>query len=152
MIFGVYSVVDAVAAIAASLSHPTDELRDTAVLYAAVGIASGLFAALAPDVTPLGLALLIGARALAAGALELMAESRLRRHVTGEWLLGASGGMSLLFGFCLLLFLFRNAGAVGLLVWIGLWAVVLGGLRAAIAIELRTFAGRGFALKAQNAK
>jgi uncharacterized membrane protein HdeD (DUF308 family) len=106
-----------------------------------VSIAAAVVAVLYPGITALALVLLIAARAIVTGAFELAAAVRLRRSVKGEWLLAASGVLSIVFG--VLILLFPGAGALGLLLWIGAWAVLLGGLLIALGLRLRGMKQRG---------
>jgi uncharacterized membrane protein HdeD (DUF308 family) len=56
------------------------------------------------EITALALLFLIGAWAILTGVLDLVAAVRLRREIEGEWLLGLSGLVSVLFGAYVILF------------------------------------------------
>jgi len=85
---------------------------------------------------------LIGAWAILTGGLELMGAFRLRKVVNGpmvkgEWLLGASGVLSLLFG--VLVAVQSDAGGATLAWVIGGYAVLSGALLLALALNIRTW-------------
>jgi uncharacterized membrane protein HdeD (DUF308 family) len=77
------------------------------------------------------------------GALEIIAAVRLRKEIKGEWMLALGGVISIAFG--VVLFLFPGPGALGLLIWIGAYAIVVGGLLIALGIRLRGLARRASA-------
>ncbi|MBN9168205.1 MAG: hypothetical protein BGO98_40105 [Myxococcales bacterium 68-20] len=142
LLFGAYALADGVSAIVAAFQRTVRESpRWLLVVYGLVSIAAAVIAVLYPGITALALVLLIAARAIVTGAIEIAAAVRLRRSVQGEWLLAASGVLSIVFG--VLLFLFPGPGALGLLLWIGAWAILLGGLLIALGIRLRRMKQRG---------
>ena len=62
----------------------------------------------------------------------------IRKEIEGEWLLVLEGILSLAFG--VLLILAPLAGAIVLGVWIGVYALVLGGMLLGTAFRLRSYA------------
>lgn len=103
--------------------------------------------------SPLVLLFLIAAWSVATGVSAVIAAIRVRRHLPGEWLLALSGGISVAFG--LLLFLLTSAsglllviwdlfpilGTPALMLWIGVYAIVLGGLLLALGLRLKGWKG-----------
>jgi uncharacterized membrane protein HdeD (DUF308 family) len=69
--------------------------------------------------------------------LEIAVAIRLRKVITGEWLLVLSGIASVALG--VLLALFPGPGAVALVLWIGAFAIVSGALLIALAFKLRSW-------------
>ena len=67
---------------------------------------------------------------------EVVEAVRLRHYVTGEWLLGLSGLVSLLFG--LVLFAFPVGGVVGLAWLLGVYAIAMGVARIALGAEIQS--------------
>jgi uncharacterized membrane protein HdeD (DUF308 family) len=85
---------------------------------------------------------LIAARAIVTGTLEMIAAIRLRKEISGEWLLAVSGALSVAFG--VFLFVFPGPGALGLLLWIGAYAMVVGALLVGLGFRLRSVKRRVF--------
>jgi uncharacterized membrane protein HdeD (DUF308 family) len=74
--------------------------------------------------------------AIVTGALEVSAAVRLRRVISGEWLLVLSGALSILFGIAVMIF---PAAGILTLVWlIGVYAVAFGVALTALGISLKT--------------
>jgi len=80
---------------------------------------------------------LIAAWALVTGAFEVAAAIRLRKVITGEWLLVLSGAASIVLG--ILLMLFPGPGALVVVLWIGAYALVSGALLIALGLRLRSW-------------
>ena len=106
------------------------------------GMAVGLVTLFVPPVAEMWFVELIVAWAFVTGALELGGALRLRQvvngpMVTGEWLLAASGVLSLLFGG--LVAMGPNSGT-GAFIWvIGGYAIASGTLLLALALNVRTW-------------
>ena len=98
-------------------------------------IAAGIGAFLLPGLTALALVVLIAAWAIVTGIIEIVAAVRLRRVITGEWLLVLAGIASTAFG--VLLLLRPGAGALALLWWIGSFSLLFGVLLMVLAFRMR---------------
>jgi uncharacterized membrane protein HdeD (DUF308 family) len=61
----------------------------------------------------------------------------MRKQLEGEWLLGIEGVLAVAFG--VLLLVSPLVGAIVLGLWIGAWALVLGGMEIGTALRLRSF-------------
>jgi uncharacterized membrane protein HdeD (DUF308 family) len=94
-IFAVYAMLDGVTNLVLGLTRtPTHGRSWAEALQGVVGIAAGVLTFMWPIVTAFALVLFIGAWAVVTGIFEIAAAVRLRRIITGEWLLVLSGVMS----------------------------------------------------------
>jgi uncharacterized membrane protein HdeD (DUF308 family) len=139
--FGVYALADGVLNVVAALRDARGE-RDwwTLLLSGVVGVVAGLAAFVAPALTALVLLYVIAGWAVLTGVLEIAAAVRLRRHVTGEWLMALEGGLSVAFG--VLIMLAPLAGALAVVLLIGAYALVSGLVLLALGARLRDAARR----------
>jgi uncharacterized membrane protein HdeD (DUF308 family) len=136
-IFGIYAIVDGITNLMLGLRR--DPLRGRSwahSLQGIVGIAAGVLAFLWPGITALALVTFIGAWALITGVFEIVAAVRLRKVITGEWMLALSGILSIAFG--ILVFMFPGAGAVGIAWVLGAYSAAAGIVLIALGISLRT--------------
>jgi uncharacterized membrane protein HdeD (DUF308 family) len=91
-----------------------------------------------PGISAVVLLLYIAARAIIAGIFEIIAAIRLRKEISGEWLLAMAGVASIIFG---LLLVTRPAmGALAVIWIIGTYAIVIGVLLIALAFKAKGFA------------
>jgi uncharacterized membrane protein HdeD (DUF308 family) len=138
-IFGVYAVIDGMTNLVLGLSRTPAHGRSWAqVLQGIVGIAAGVMTFLWPVVTAFVLVIFIGAWAVVTGIFEIVAAIRLRKVITGEWLLALSGVLSVIFG--ILVFAFPGAGAVGISWVLGIYTAAAGMVLVALGIRLRSLA------------
>jgi uncharacterized membrane protein HdeD (DUF308 family) len=87
-------------------------------------------------VTALALIMFIGAWAIVTGAIEVAAAIKLRKEISGEWLLALSGLLSIAFGLLVLTFPF--AGAVGISWVLGSYAMIGGVVLITLGVRLRS--------------
>jgi uncharacterized membrane protein HdeD (DUF308 family) len=138
LVFGAYALVDGVLAIATAVRrHGTADRWWMLLLEGLVGVAIGVITLFLPGITALTLLYIIAARALLTGVLQIAAAVRLRRVITGEWLLALGGIASLAWG--VLLVLFPGAGALAVVLWIAAYALVGGALLLALAFRLHSW-------------
>lgn len=93
-----------------------------------------------PNVTALVLLYLIAAWAVVTGIFEIATAIRLRKVISGEWLLALGGILSVLFG--LLLVGWPGAGALAVLWLIGGYAILFGLLLMTLGFRLRGWGAR----------
>jgi uncharacterized membrane protein HdeD (DUF308 family) len=105
-----------------------------------VGILAGVLTFAWPGITALVLLIMIAAWAVFSGVAEIAAAIWLRREIRGEWVLAASGFLSIVFG--VLLFAFPGTGALALLWMIGAYAILFGGLLVGLGLRLHRRSGR----------
>ena len=136
LLFGAYVLADGVFAIVAAVNAPKGYARWRALLVeGVVGVIVGVLTFFWPAMTALVLLYFIAAWAIVTGVLEIGAAIRLRRAVSGEWLLVLSGVLSILFGLALMVA--PVAGALAVVWLIGVYAVAFGVLLLALAFRLR---------------
>jgi uncharacterized membrane protein HdeD (DUF308 family) len=138
-LFGFYALSDGILNVVAGFrrSGPQQVPWWALLLQGIVSIAVGVLAFVIPGLTALALLMLIAAWALATGVLQIIAAIRLRRQITGEWVLVMGGLLSIAFG--VLLFVFPRTGALAVIIWIGAYAIMFGILMIALGARLRRF-------------
>ncbi|SDK63971.1 HdeD family acid-resistance protein [Microbulbifer yueqingensis] len=139
ILFGAYVLADGFLGLVAAVlgRHPSTPLWWLIVL-SLVSVVVGIFTFIYPQVTGLVLVIFIGAWALLRGIFEVIGAIRLRREMQNEWLLIASGLLSIIFGLAVLIS--PGAGALALLWVIAGYVIFLGGLEIWLALRLRKFA------------
>jgi uncharacterized membrane protein HdeD (DUF308 family) len=135
LFYGAWALADGVLAIASAVRRRTEERWWVLVLKGSLGITAGVVTLFWPGITAMALLYVIAAWALVTGVLEVAAAIRLRKVITGEWLLVLSGVLSTVLG--VLLMLFPGTGALAVVLWIGAYALVSGALLVALALRLR---------------
>jgi len=136
LLFGAYALVDGVFTVVAAIANRRDEPHWVALLLGGLaGIATGLISFFLPAITAIALLFLIAAWAIVTGIAEIVVAIKLRKVITGEWLLVVAGVLSVLFG--VLLVVFPGPGALAVVLWIGAWAMVMGIMFIALALRLR---------------
>jgi uncharacterized membrane protein HdeD (DUF308 family) len=150
-LFGAYALLDGIFSIAGMVKAARSHERWGALLLEGVaGLLAALVTIVWPAITAISLLYVIAAWALVTGALEIAAAMRLRKHVSGEWMLALSGVLSL--GFGVLIVIFPIAGALAITFWVGAYCLIFGGVLVALAFRLRnwgrTLAGPSMAVPA----
>jgi len=107
-------------------------------LVGLLGIAVGILTFAWPGITALVLLLFIAGWAIATGLLQIVGAIRLRKEIENEWLLIASGVLSVIFG--LILVVQPGTGALALLYVIGIYAILYGILEIWLSLRLRSHA------------
>ncbi len=145
LVFAVYCFVDGIFAVASGVrgARRKEERWWALVLAGVLGIAVGVIFVLFPGLGTLAYALtaiaLIAGWAVASGVLQIVAAWRLRRAIRGEWLLIASGALTVLLGVGLIVLLTVAPEPTLLSVaWmIGIWALIAGVALLVLAFRLR---------------
>jgi uncharacterized membrane protein HdeD (DUF308 family) len=137
VIFGLYAIIDGVTNLILGLNRrPIHGRAWATAIQGIVGIVAGVLAFIWPGVTALALVIVIGAWAIVTGLFEIAAAIKLRKEITGEWMLALSGLLSLVFG--VLVFAFPDAGAVGIAWVLGAYAMAGGVVLIALGVRLRS--------------
>src|SRR5687767_5578634 len=135
LLFGAYAFADGVLSIVSAVRRRGADRWWLLLLQGIVGIGAGVVTLLWPGITAIALLFVIAAWALVGGVLQVAAAIRLRKVITGEWLLALSGVLSIALG--VLLVLFPGPGALALVIWIGAYAFVFGILLLVLGFKLR---------------
>jgi uncharacterized membrane protein HdeD (DUF308 family) len=136
--WGVYAIVDGVFNLASAIRRGrSGESWGWLVFAGLVGIAAGVVAFAMPGMTALILLMVIAGWAVLTGIAEIATAIRLRKEIQGEWLLAASGILSIVFGG--LAFAYPGAGALALLWMISAYSILLGVLLLGLAWRLYTW-------------
>jgi uncharacterized membrane protein HdeD (DUF308 family) len=102
-------------------------------------VLAGILVFLCPETSVRAVFLLIAVWAMATGAAAMVAAIRVRREITGEWLLALSGAWSVLFG--VLFALFPGPVTMDRVGWLAVYALLFGVLLAAFGLRLHAFRG-----------
>ncbi|WP_373506083.1 HdeD family acid-resistance protein [Aestuariivirga sp.] len=139
LVWGAYALADGIFSLIAAISGKTaDEDRWMVGLQGAIGVIAGLIALVLPGATALGLLFAIAAWSLAIGVLQIVAAIKLRKEITGEFWLGLSGLLSILFAFFVIAR--PGAGALAVIWVIGAYALVFGVTLIAFAFRVKKHA------------
>ena len=138
LLFGAYAIVDGLAAVWSSVQHRSQEGWWIHLLEGFVSIIAGIVAFVYPAITTLVMLYVVALWAFMTGVFEVLAAVRLRKEITGEFWLGLSGIISVLFG--LLLIVSPGAGILAVLTLVGVYAIAFGVFLIMLALRLRGFA------------
>ncbi|RPI74212.1 MAG: HdeD family acid-resistance protein, partial [Planctomycetaceae bacterium] len=154
MLFAAYSLVDGIFTVVHAIGYRAEiEHWGLLLIEGLFGIAFGVLAFRSPELTTLIggviVAMYLAAWAIVTGAMRIAMAVRLRKEIEGEWLLGLSGLLSILFGIVIMA---RPAtGALAVIYFVALWAIVLGITLIALAFKARKAGNKLTELKARIA-
>src|SRR5512133_3680565 len=139
IVWGAYAIVDGVLAVVLSI-RGARIMPGWGWLLAEgiVSIGAGVVTFVWPGITAVALLAVIAAWAVLTGIAEIVTAIRLRRHLRGEWMLAASGVLSIFFG--VLLARKPGAGALAVTWMIGGYAILFGALLVGLGIRLHQWA------------
>lgn len=138
LLYGAFSLVDGIFSLIAAVKGGAPMPRWWLALVGLLGIGVGVITLLWPQITGAVLLLFIAGWAIASGILQIIGAINLRKEIDGEWLLIASGVLSVLFG--ILVIMYPGAGALSLALVIGAFAVAYGVLLIGFALRLKKHA------------
>jgi uncharacterized membrane protein HdeD (DUF308 family) len=143
LLFGVYAVFEGVLNVVSALRRHAVPERTwwSLLLEGMISIAAGIVTFMYPGITAITLVYVIAAWAILTGVFEIVAAVRLRERIRGEGWLIAGGVLSVAFG--ALMMAFPRSGALAVVLWIGAYAVVFGGMLIALAFRLRRWNAEG---------
>jgi len=135
MVWGVYAIADGLFNLMlATRAGRTGEQWGWFLFEALVSIGAGAVTFVYPGITTIVLLYLIAAWAIITGVAEIAAAVKLRSLVSGEWMLGLAGVLSIVFGG--ILFAAPGAGALAVIWLIGSYAIVFGVLLVGLGVKL----------------
>ena len=139
ILWGAYAFADGVLALIAAW-QVRDQGRPfwSLLIVGVLGIAAGAVTFMWPAMTALTLLMFIAAWAVVMGVFQIAAAVRLREEIQGEWRLGLSGLLSVIFG--IVMFAQPGAGALALIWVIGAYAILFGILLIALGVRLKEHA------------
>ncbi len=133
--FGTYALFDGAFNLMLAAKSGADGGRWGWLLFDGLAsITAGLVAFVWPEISALALLVVIALWALVTGVGEIVTSIRVRRQVHGEWMLAASGVLSIIFGGALLLF--PRSNAVAILWLISAFAISFGALLIGLGYRL----------------
>lgn len=109
------------------------------ILIGLLGIAVGVATFIWPGITAIVLLMFIAFWALVTGILQIVMAIRLRKEIEGEWFLGLSGALSVVFG--VLMIARPGAGALAVIWIVAAYAIFFGLLLIALGFRLRRLSG-----------
>lgn len=140
-LFAAFALLCGIASVVGAIGHRNiDDGWWLPMLLGLVSIGAAIVAVVNPVLTMLVLVMVIAANALVAGVLDIVAAARLRKDVSGDWLLALAGIAEVVFA--ALVFLYPLAGAVALVWMVSVYAIVTGALLLALSVRARTLARR----------
>jgi uncharacterized membrane protein HdeD (DUF308 family) len=136
LMWGAYAFADGILSIIGSFKGGREAGFPWWLLLTGIaGVAAGALTFVNPKMTGLALLLLVAAFAIVRGIMEIAAAIRLRHEIEHEWLLAIAGVMSVVFG--VFVAIFPGAGALAIVLWIGVIAVAIGVLEITVGLRLK---------------
>lgn len=141
VLYGLFALADGILSLLAAVTGDKSDSpapRWWLAVVGLLGLAAGLVTLFWPGMTALVLLIFIAIWAIASGIMQIVGAIRLRKEIDDEWLLIASGVLSVLFGIAMLAW--PGAGALAMVFVIGTFAILYGALLISFALRLRKVA------------
>jgi uncharacterized membrane protein HdeD (DUF308 family) len=139
-LFAAFCLFDGVLLLAAAITNEARHSSWMLAIEALVSFAAGVLAWAVPGQLAVAVVMVIGARAVVVGALEVIASIRLGHTVPSPWLLAGAGLLSMVLGIALLSH--PQAGLVALSWLVGVYGLLLGAGEIAAGFGLGHFGRR----------
>lgn len=133
--FSAYAFVDGIFSLVSAVRGGSAAPWWVLVLRGIAGIGISIATIMWPGVTTVALVYLIACWAVVSGILEIGAAIRLRKSISGEWLLALSGLLTAALGVAL--FSFPGIGAIALVLWVGIYALASGLVLIGVSLKLK---------------
>jgi uncharacterized membrane protein HdeD (DUF308 family) len=141
LFFGAYALIDGVGAIFTAIQHRNQPRWWVTLLQGIIGVAAGILVFLYPIFATISAALfvlyIVAFWSIFTGITEIVAAIQLRKEIEGEFWLGLSGVLSLVFGI-LLLIMNPAQGIMALVTIVAAYAIVFGVMLLFLAFRLRS--------------
>ncbi len=136
--FALYAIIDGIFNVVGAVTGMQRHERWGLLLAEGiVSIGVGVATFFWPGLTAFLLLLLVATWAIITGAIEFGAAIELRKMIKGEWLLGLAGICSIVFG--VLILVWPGQGALAVLLLIGIYAIIFGGLLIGLGFRIRSW-------------
>lgn len=136
IVFGAYAIFDGIMSIIIGFQRKSGDDRWWSwALDGFLSIVIGLMALFWPEATALAFVIWMAAWAVVAGIFRIIAAIRLRAEIEGEWALGLSGVLMVIWG--VLMAMIPAAGLLSIAWLIGLFALLIGVVMIVLAFRLR---------------
>jgi len=139
ILYGVYALIDGVGGVMQAFRGGDTMHRAAYGLLGLLSIVAGILVLVWPGITVLLLATLVGIWAIVTGVAEIVAAIRLRKQIEGEAFLILAGALSVVAG--ILIVVNPIAGAFGVALLVGIYALLYGIMLLVLAFRLRKEAG-----------
>lgn len=140
MFFAASVLVDGVFNIIGSVQNREKDGWWVMLLLGILGLLVGGFALLNPPVSMMAFIYLVAFQAIMLGVFVIMLGYKVRQATTREWILYATGALSVLFGF--LVVLNPGAGGLSIVYLIASWAIVIGAFKVFFGFKVKNLPGR----------
>ena len=136
--FGVMALAEGLLSLFALVRREVAVSKGWLALYGVASLAFGVMAVINPVKTASLLLLLMAAWLVVAGLWRIVLAIRIRKEITGEWMIALSGVLAIVLG--VMFVMSPAAGLVTVALWVGLGALVYGVLQIAAGFRLRRLA------------
>ncbi len=141
LLFGAYTLIDGLLTLVSAFRHGQQaRRRSSLIIEGLLGIVAGILTFVIPGLSAKFILILLSAWAITTGVSEIRSAVLLRHEIIGEWLLGAGGIVSILFG---LLLLVSGGSLVVVVLLLSGYAWIFGLLLLALAVRLKLAANTG---------
>ncbi|WP_267226563.1 HdeD family acid-resistance protein [Dyella silvae] len=132
--FGLMAVAEGVISLFALFQRQVAVSRGWLVLYALASIVFGVLAIMHPVAVLNVLLIFLAAWLMVAGVYRIVFAIRVRKEITGEWMIALSGVLAILLG--VLFAAYPAAGLLTVAIWIGAAALVYGVLQLVAGVRM----------------
>jgi uncharacterized membrane protein HdeD (DUF308 family) len=137
--FAAAVLVDGAFNIAGSLQNRDKDGWWVMLLLGILGLLVGGFALVNPPVSNMAFIYLVAFQAILLGIFTVLLGYKVREATEREWILYATGGLSVVLGF--LVVLNPAAGGLSIVYLIALWAIVIGALKIMFGLKVKNLPG-----------